>query len=210
MGGGVILLSYFTTNYTNLLGVYGGGGKLFGGTYLFLFYVGMVVAENHASLKGGWIGFLLFLLGTFFWWRFECFDQCGVDRKLPFGGGNFNPPSISGTLMAILVAGTIFNLEALLKKRAFSGKIAFLWSWLGSHTLYIFLYHRFFLDFILPRCKFLQGNIWIKRCGYMAAMIFGSIAIEFFFKLLRSRFDEGKKIVMEMAEEKENEQRNAG
>ena len=33
----VVLAAVITTNYTNILDVYGGGGKLFGGTYLILF-----------------------------------------------------------------------------------------------------------------------------------------------------------------------------
>ena len=35
-----LVIASFTTRYTNILGVYGGGGKLFGGTNLVLFYLG--------------------------------------------------------------------------------------------------------------------------------------------------------------------------
>ena len=34
----ICILACWTTNYTNILDVYGGGGKLFGGTYLILFW----------------------------------------------------------------------------------------------------------------------------------------------------------------------------
>ena len=42
----VILISYFTTNYTNVMEVLG-GGILFGGTFLVFFYTGMLFAKHN-------------------------------------------------------------------------------------------------------------------------------------------------------------------
>ena len=41
----ILIICFLTTNYTNILSVYGGGGKVFGGTYLFLFYLGMIITK---------------------------------------------------------------------------------------------------------------------------------------------------------------------
>ena len=197
--GGVILLSYFTTNFTNILDIYGGGGKVFGGTYLILLYMGMIFAAYYRYFKADIFLFLIFLALAFGWWRFECHNQFAIDRKVPFGGG-FNPPSITSSTMALLLAGVMFNFGALVEKNRVLRKYCGMWAWLGSHTLYIFLYHRYFLDFWLGRFKFLQENIWIKRAGYMCVMIFGSIAIEYLGYGLKKIYARQKTIVMEMTE----------
>lgn len=108
MGIGIVVLiiSSLTTNYTDILNVYGGGGKLLGGTYLFLFYLGMLfskhdVFRNITLMKSAVMtgtGFVLW----FIWWRFACWDRFALDAKLPFGAG-FNPPGITLGLMAIIV-----------------------------------------------------------------------------------------------------------
>lgn len=38
----ICIVAFLTTNYTNILDIYGGGGKLLGGTYLIAFWVGML------------------------------------------------------------------------------------------------------------------------------------------------------------------------
>lgn len=125
-----------------------------------------------------------------------------LDSKFPFGGG-FNPPSISSITMALFVAGTVFNLAALLQRWSFTKKICVVWSWLGSHTLYIFLYHRYFLDFWLWRCQFLQGNILVKRIAYMGVMIFGSIAADYAVLALKKLFAREQAVIKEMSKEYE-------
>lgn len=205
-GIGILIFCYFTTNYSNILGIYGGGGKLFGGTYLFLFFIGMVIAENYKFLKGGILGFFIFLTCTIVWWQFECVNWFRIDAKLPFGDG-FNPPSITSSIMTLLIAGTIYNITQIIQRYSFFNKILNLCVWLGSHTLYIFLYHRLFLDYILPRCWFLQKNIWIKRSGYMLIMIFGSIAIEYCLKLAKENYTKSLIFIKSMANNN-NETRN--
>lgn len=174
-------ISYFTTNYSNILNVYGGGGKLFGGTYLILLYLGMLFAELERFIKRNAkiAGILLFAGAVILWWRFEVRDGFALDRKIPFGGG-FNPPSVSSITMVLLVAGFVYCLGEIVaeRKNRFVQTAAAIWNWLGKHTLYIFLYHRFFLDYVLPH--FAAGcSKWPKRFVYFAVMIFGSIAIEY-------------------------------
>lgn len=112
----ILIISFLTTNYTNILNVYGGGGKLLGGTYLSLFYLGMLfskhdVFRNITLIKSAVLtgtGFVLWLI----WWRFACWDRFALDAKLPFGAG-FNPPGITLGLMAVIMlflACGIFSL----------------------------------------------------------------------------------------------------
>lgn len=181
--GGIIILVIcsFTTNFTNVLNVYGGGGKILGGTYLFLFYIGMLISKhdilNDMSFKRmailSVIGGILWIS----WWRFECVNKLTFDSQLPFGAG-FNPPSISfGTfgLITLLLSCGIFSLFENFK---YTKWISNCFSWIGKHSLYIFLYHRFFLDFVI--CKIVvTNNLFIMRILYFSIMILGSIFIEY-------------------------------
>lgn len=187
----IILISSLTTNYSNILSVYGGGGKLLGGNYLFLLYMGMLLAKYLFNKKFP-IKILIpctivFLAATIAWWRFICVNQLQIDSKIPFGNG-FNPPSISFALYSVLMALTIFFLGSLLSEYAdgIPYKVFSHFGVIGRHTLYIFLYHRFFLDFVIPFVRFITGtiieNMWIKRLVYFIVMIAGSILLEVLFE----------------------------
>lgn len=41
----VLTISFLTEHFTNVLGVYSGGGKILGGTYLILFFIGMIMMK---------------------------------------------------------------------------------------------------------------------------------------------------------------------
>ncbi len=183
----LLVFSSWTTNETNILDAYGGGGKLFGGTYIVLFYFGMLFGKygEKLSLKSHMLSVAFFSISfilTVLWWLFISENQCNIDRKIQIWGNGFNPPSISFGLYAVLMATTIFLFEKVCKigdgrlYRAF-GKI----SLLGMHTMYIFLYHTIFYQYIIPLMYDFTGltdNIWLKRILYFSIILFGSIAIE--------------------------------
>lgn len=183
----VILLTYFTMNYSNILAIYGGGGKLFGGTYLILLYLGMLFAKYCNEIKISKIctllGSIIFAVLSVAWYCFFSYDRLQVDSKLPFGIG-FNPPSLSFGLYAIFILlfsffgikllneikiPTITILENILGK-------------LGTHTLYIFLYHKLFSDYLIPfgmNHFGIQLNMGVlKTAIYFTIMIAGSLFIE--------------------------------
>ena len=176
----IIAISYITTNYTNVLNVYGGGGKLLGGTFLFLFYLGMMfekykVFEKITLVKcliSVSMGVSVFLGG----WIFGCNDRFKIDNLIHFGAAN--PPGI--TLMSLSFGMIFFCFGAfnVLNRLKFLTYIVRFVSWLGSHTLYIFLFHRFWLDYIL--CPYIViSDPCIRFIVYFAVMIVGSIIFEF-------------------------------
>lgn len=183
----MLFVSYFTTNYSNILDVYGGGGKLFGGTYLVLYYLGMIIAK-HDLLEGNKIKSLfLLLIGAGIYvitachlWRF----RNSWDMKIPFGAG-VNPPSISLSLLACGMLLCCAGLFQLLEQWKGTSWIVTALNWLGSHTLYIFLYHRLFLDYFLSKLITKGWNIWIYRIVFYSIMILGPIAIETVIRFLR-------------------------
>lgn len=150
----VIVFSAITTNHSNILNLYGGGGKLFGGTYLILLYAGMCLGKHQGGIlewlhgkKGINVLLSLILLAlTCAWGFFLSRNQLAIESGLIFGAG-FNPPGVSLMVYALLIAITVFSSTELLGNR--SKKYLRPVGFLGKNTLYIFLFHRLVLDYII-------------------------------------------------------------
>lgn len=180
----VTVFSIWTTKHTQFLGVYGGGGKLLGGTYLILYYLGMLCAK-HGWLSGlnikksailtiiggaayiAWLGIVL------------RFGREAIDRHFPFGDG-LNPPGVVIGVMAVAMLVFCAGLFSLMDNFDALRPIVDVFDRVGNHTLYIFIYHQLFLlvcinyaGLILP-----MRNKWMKRLVYFAAMLIGPIVME--------------------------------
>lgn len=180
---GIVILSIWTTNYTNIFGVLAGGGKLFGGTYLILFYLGMLFMrhgwlENITLVKSS-IALILPGILWFAVWRYTCLNGLKLDSHMPFGNG-FNPPGITFMTFGLCMLFMSFGMFTLLEHIKYLKKITLFICGLGRHSLYIFLYHRLILDdFLVPyMANLIDKNIWLARVGYFALMIAGSVLIE--------------------------------
>lgn len=177
----LLVIGSITTNYTNILNVYGGGGKLFGGTYLFLFYLGMI-AEKHQwfRIRGAEksvIFFILFFVLWILWWRFLYYDRLALDERFAFGIG-FNPPGVSLMVSASLMLGLCFGFFTLIERNTFGKYVENGIGKLGQHTLYIFLYHKLFLT-VLLHFDIEISVPWLNLLFYYAFMILGSLGAEF-------------------------------
>lgn len=181
----LIVFTWWTSNYTNILSVYGGGGKLFGGTYLFLLYFGMVLAKYdifqfNTKQKICVLG-ISGISGFCFW---KCF--CILRDNGIVVGSEINPP---GIILMMYSISTIFFLHMvfeLLKNNYCFNRIGNVWISLGKNSLSIFLYHKLILDFILcKRLSFVvQMNIAIAFIVYITCMSIGSIGIQLFINVL--------------------------
>lgn len=192
----VLIVSGLTTTFTNILDVWGGGGKLFGGTYLILLYIGMLFGKHLNQLKFqrfsfAAIVFLFIIIVTIAWANYFARNPFQLDSHFTglFGYG-LNPPSISLIIYAILVTLTVRMLDIIAHFIPIASKTVSKVALLGKHTLYIFLYHRIFLDFFIPRMSYrtrlVISNIWFLRLFYFVCMIGGSIIIEFVFEKVHS------------------------
>ena len=183
----ILCLSALTTNYTDILGVYGGGGKLLGGTYLFLFYLGMLLMKHNifekCNLKKSLLVFALFSILLIVWWRFECYNSFNVDKCFPFGNG-INPPSITLLIMAVIMLFWSYGFFTLMQYNRMTCLITEYISKLGRHTLYIFLYHMLFLDVVLVRHVSIN-NMTEKRVIYLGTMILAPIVLELCLNFIR-------------------------
>lgn len=190
----LIFLSYFSVNYTNILNVYGGGGKLLGGTYIIIYYLGMLLAKYHIFDKsnlGGGIGnntllikSLISIFVWILWYLFMYQNSMKIDSKLPFGEG-YNPPSISIAILGFITFITAYELNNMLH----AVKIIWVYKpieYLGKHTLYIYLYHILFLN-LGRKYVLLHGDMFEKIMCYII-MIGGSIALEYSFNWLAAKY----------------------
>lgn len=181
---GAALLSVFTTNYSNVWDVYGGGGKILGGTYLILLCAGMLAAKHcikehsiRVSILFTAAGFMLWIM----WWRIECKYRTEIDSCFPFGGG-YNPPSVSFMVSAVFMMIFIWGVSEILERNRFTSILVRIMQFIGRHTLYIFLYHKLVLDYILvPYVKI--SNIWAERVVYFLTMTGMALIIEYMVKL---------------------------
>lgn len=181
--GIIMIFSIWTTNCTNILNVYGGGGRLFGGTYLILYYLGMLSMRHGWFENTSWIKNSICLLagavGYYSWWRTICIrGHEFFDSKVKYGG--YNPPSLAFMGLAVFMLLICFGLFSVLERNRFSKWITISADWLGKHTMSIFLYHKLILDLVIPTyfSNMMVMDIWLKRILYFILMIFGSIMLD--------------------------------
>lgn len=184
-------ISVLTTNFSDIYDIYGGGGKIFGGTFIILFYLGMWFGKYYERISipkvSRVILSLVLLCSSFVWWRFISEDRFRIDLMIPFGWG-LNPPSISLIVYSVLVTASLYFLNTVLNGCTNNVliRIADAAAFLGKHTLYIYLYHVIFIAEVFPKISSITGiildNVWIKRVVYFSVMILGSMSIEYVFE----------------------------
>lgn len=169
------LLSSACIQYTYILPVHGGGRFLFGGTYIILYYMGIVLGSSGIFNGAGRNKVLRLIIAILLWavWLLGCYWQ-----KLPFDqwlskywGDGFNPPSVLFIVFAMITLFLLHALFSVLEEssiRFFRGIVG-LFSWIGRRTLYIFMYHWMIRDMIFP---YVNGmNRWIVRFLVFVPMI---------------------------------------
>ena len=188
----ISIIARLTNYHTNIMDIYGGGGKLFGGHYLCLYYMGMWFGKYSSrislSAKVKRIGFILSLLLAAACGIFIAEDRFRIDMLLNCGYG-LNPPGISLCTYAVLIAAALYFLGELLSGR--SVKIMEIPAFLGKHTLYVFLYHNLFLLFIIKSFVKATGfripNLAVRAFVYLAATYAGSMVLEAIFTFINKK-----------------------
>lgn len=143
---GICVLS---VNYTYIINIYGGGKYLFGGSYLIIFYFGMLFASyGRISITfRKKIGLAIFsLLYTICCFMFLYHDQLKIERFFWFGDG-LNPPGVSLILYSMGVVIFLFSFFSAICEiqNKYIESIINALSWLGEFSLYIYLYHMLIL-----------------------------------------------------------------
>lgn len=193
LGIAILFFSILTTGHTNILEVYGGGGKLLGGTYLFLYYLGMIIAKynigkvitNDASIKRQIFLLCITILLAYHWWKYECSDFLALDEKLPFGYG-MNPPSVSNGVLAIIVLYLCYSLYSVSSRIRFLQYITQILCYIGTNSMYIFLYHILVAKKIL--IPYIKTNYIADFIIFILGMIIMPLLIHFILDRIRRIF----------------------
>ena len=119
-------------------------------------------------------------------------------------GSGLNPPDVVMIAYAFIAMTVIFyydRLTSTLNNKLLNGFSSIL-SYVGKHTLYIFLYHLLFVS-ILGR--FISDwNVCLKIPIYYFVLIGGSIAIEMIMKKLKKYFKDSYSYRRELVHGKDN------
>ncbi|MDE7417318.1 MAG: acyltransferase [Lachnospiraceae bacterium] len=182
------LLSAVCIRYTYILPVYGGGQFLFGGTYIILYYMGIMLESMNIFKRRKTDKIIMLMISALAWicWLLGCYwDKFPFDQwMMPYWGVGINPPSIQLMVFAIITLFLLYALFSLLEgssMKAFKGVVSF-FSWMGKYTLYIFMYHYLVMDVVFPIVNGM--NIWFVRIFLFVPMILlPAIAVALFKKI---------------------------
>lgn len=174
------------TKYTYMLNIYVGGKFLFGGTYLFVFYLGHIIGSyadrvyfSAKCINNTHIYMCVCIL-------IVCSILAAVTLEnmltkgsffgdTPLFGGDFNPPESRQMLYSFSVFGMLLSVNWLIDRVGFKPLIFVrnIIAWFGKYSLYIFLFHMAVLN-ILNQSSipiWCADHIWIKRFIYIGIII---------------------------------------
>ncbi|HJA92845.1 MAG TPA: acyltransferase [Candidatus Eisenbergiella merdipullorum] len=169
-------VSIFCMKHTFALQTYGGGNYLLGGTYLFLFVMGLIAADMQIRIRYRSRAVVCAAASTVVFAAVLIFllkDRLALDEALFGWALRVNPPGITMTVYSLAVIFLIFSwcsLGVLTGSRAVARLLDAL-AWLGRYTLYIFLYHMLILEYLPAVLPFLDEVSLLKAAVYLGVMI---------------------------------------
>ena len=182
----IMFLSIVFTKYTNILNIYGGGGKLLGGTFLTLYYFGMLFASKilYKPRKKAWLkSFIFFTLFLFLITAIIKTDRMILDFDV-FFQETMNPANITLSMYGLLIFFFIFYFFTTLEMTKHFSKLISILAWLGKYSLYIFLYHLFVQDILFIFIETLHLNPRLEfSIAMLCSLMFPVIFYNFFLKI---------------------------
>lgn len=184
--------SLFFSRWISVLGIYGGGGKVLGGTFLLVFFVGMLFAKMIGMPSDGqtqrniWGCMTLFGLSVAVVIFFASQLQNGTHSKWILCLYKLydyrNPPNLVIVIYSIGLCFVIYSFCKLLEfnSEGFWNKRNHVSDFIGQHTMYIFLYHSLIIK-VLKHIEILQSmnKSICKTALFEALAISGSVIIEY-------------------------------
>lgn len=131
-------ISWLLTYRTFIPNLYGGGGSILGGSYLFVYVLGMIFQRHMGDLKKRFINIIGIAIGIF---GIVFLEVTHLITRI-FA----NPPNKFTIIYALSIFLLIFGVSNLFKiKNKILLKIIDVIAFIGKNSLYIFLYHWVFL-----------------------------------------------------------------
>ena len=174
-----IIGTLLTTN-TLIEGIYGGGGRILGGTYLFVCGLGILFyfyIKHLFKLIPSVVIFLLSITTLCFFLTYDLFQQA-----------RSNPPNTYLIVYTMALCGLVFSLNNLVVvKLSFLSNIVTFSNIIGRYSLEIFLYHLLFINLAYKIAH--PMNIWILRVYIMTAAIIPPILISILGRKIKTYLD---------------------
>lgn len=176
-------ISHLSIQYTFILPVHGGGQFLFGGTYLLVYYLGILIgctSQFKRTTKNLQKQFIMISILWVIQLLLNYYKLDYIDRFLvAYWGGGFNPPSLQlivfGLTTFYLMHALFYPLEISRHKIGNCTIKAFVW--VGRSTMYIFLYHLLVKDVLARMLVPVLSNIWLLRVCIFPSMIIFPVLI---------------------------------
>ena len=190
--------SYFLNVYTDINGVYGGGGRLLGGSYILVLYLGMIFGKHYKQVEKMEkkyriiLALLLSICAIVIAYALCRWGFVLDGRELL--GSTLNPPGLTLMVYATSLMLSIYFIDGVIPQSRILTMITKPIMWIGRNTLYIFLYHLLCLSIIESKFSFIYewAGPEIKALVLYAGMIIGSMLLgfmyRFFEKLLKDSY----------------------
>lgn len=191
----ILIVSLILMKYCRVFPFYGGGAYLFGGTYLFIYYVGIVLGSSRIfEIKNKNIIFVIFCVSLI---ACMSFVYLQISSNFYFNrvfstvlGEGLNPPGLFISVYSVLVLMVCYAFFTIVESISvtFIKKIIICISILGRNSLYIYMYHLLIRKIIFGLFPGVANNLMMLRFIVFPLMIVG--APLFVFLRIKRRIQE--------------------
>lgn len=133
----IYFISKYLTHFTEVSGIYGGGGRILGGSYLFVFYLGMLsfmLYQSHSEkINRVWVHVIVVISSALMIIYIYNAGWLAIAWS--------NPPNKQAIFYTLAVLAFAYSVHMLLAKMKITHRFLSLFSIIGKYSLYIFLYH---------------------------------------------------------------------
>ena len=184
----IYLISVYFNKHTIIGNIMGGGGKLLGGSYLFVFSLGIFIYNYINILKGFKTNIIVFIVSLV---CIVIFEKNQMILKVWS-----NPPNNYLVFYTIIIFFIVFSsYNIFLSKLRLIIKLIKCINKIGQNSLYIFLYHYIFIHFAIniwshyininSRVMF---SMWVIIWAFLPPLIIGELVRIGIFKKLKHTY----------------------
>lgn len=184
--------SSVSIRYTYILPVHGGGKYLLGGTYIVLFYIGIVLGQ-YGVLSKHQDHCICAFAGSLLAWVVCVLSIDGgamIDRLFePYLGDGFNPPGIQYiifTIISFMMFRSLFLFLEYHKILKICSEAVKLFSLIGRNSLYVFMYHLTVRDWIMNLITPDTASVWVYRLLIFIPMLLIAVLVPSGIDLIKS------------------------
>lgn len=187
--GLLYLLSFYSTKYTTVANIGLAGGNILGGSYLFVFSLGILFYMCMPKLSNKKANLSILIISMLGIIIFE-YKQCILKSWS-------NPPTLLTMIYTLLIFGIVFSTFNILDtKLHYIKKLLGLFNYIGKNSIYIYLYHFLFITIAREHnlVQYLRINsytlnaIWILFCAIVPPLVIACITNKYIRPNLKSLF----------------------